>query len=83
MSSIVERALRFYLEHPDIVEGSMGQAHRVHSCPVCESSFVMRRGMPQPINQKAAILEDSVTAAAVQRRADELRDDGQPDLVTC
>ncbi|MEL7084651.1 MAG: hypothetical protein AAF268_07565 [Cyanobacteria bacterium P01_A01_bin.3] len=83
MSSIIERALRFYLEHPDVVEGAMGQAHQVHSCPACESSFVMRQGMPQLISQQAAILDDSVTAEAVRRRAGELQDDGQPDLVTC
>ncbi|MGK7910257.1 MAG: hypothetical protein AB4050_02070 [Synechococcus sp.] len=83
MSSIIERALKFYLEHPDVVEGEMGHAHQIHNCPACESSFVMRQGIPQLIPQQTAILDDSAMAEAVRRRADELQDDGQPDLVTC
>jgi hypothetical protein len=48
MSSIAKRALDFYLAHGDIVaeslESSFGQSHRVHSCPSCASSVVLREG---------------------------------------
>lgn len=52
MSSIVERAIVFYLTHPHIVgevEASLesvsyGQTHRVYNCPGCESSYVIREG---------------------------------------
>lgn len=83
MSSVVEKALKFYLEHPEVVEGAMGQAHQVHSCPACDTSFVMRQGLPQLLPHHVSVLDDSEMAKAVRRRAGELQDDGQPDLVTC
>ena len=83
MSSVVEKALKFYLEHPEVVEGAMGYAHQVHSCPSCEVSFVMRQGVPQLLPQQPTVLDDSEMAKAVRLRAGELQDDGQPDLITC
>ena len=83
MSSVMEKALRFYLEHPELVEGAVGHAHQVHSCPSCEVSFVMRQGMPQLLPKQPAVLDESEMAKAVRRRASSLQDDSQPDLITC
>ncbi|GAB4134986.1 MAG: hypothetical protein Fur0046_07370 [Cyanobacteria bacterium J069] len=52
MSSIVERAIGFYLDHPQVVDEieasaggvSHGQTHRVYNCPDCEGSYVVRDG---------------------------------------
>ena len=52
MSSIVERAIGFYLAHPHVIDEveasvggvSHGQTHRVYSCPGCEGSYVVRDG---------------------------------------
>jgi hypothetical protein len=48
MSSIAKRAIDFYLAHGDVVaeslESSFGQSHRIHSCPSCASSVVLREG---------------------------------------
>ncbi|MFQ4140253.1 hypothetical protein PGN35_028465 [Nodosilinea sp. PGN35] len=48
MSSIAKRAIDFYLAHSDVVaeslEASFGQTHRIHSCPSCASSVVLREG---------------------------------------
>ncbi len=50
MSSIAQRAIEFYLGHADVVEGhgesvsqSIGQAHRIHTCPECSSSVAIQR----------------------------------------
>ncbi|MBW4460242.1 MAG: hypothetical protein KME47_08385 [Nodosilinea sp. WJT8-NPBG4] len=48
MSSLAKRAIDFYLAHGDIVaeslESSLGQTHRIHSCPSCTSPVVLREG---------------------------------------
>ncbi len=48
MSGIVEKAIDFYLKHPEKVEeiesASYGRTHQVHTCPECESSLVIRNG---------------------------------------
>ncbi|MBD2137105.1 hypothetical protein H6F32_05795 [Anabaena sp. FACHB-1237] len=48
MSDIAERALDFYLSNSELVEeleeSSYGRTHRVYSCPICESSLVIRNG---------------------------------------
>ncbi len=47
MSALVERALVFYLEHPEIVEqveAIHGKTHQVYACPECSTSVVVRDG---------------------------------------
>jgi len=45
MSTMAQRAIEFYLEHGDVVESvgeAHGQTHRVHACPKCTASVVLR-----------------------------------------
>ena len=50
MSAITERAIVFYLAHPEVVEETeashspYGSTHRVYACPECESSMVLKGG---------------------------------------
>ncbi len=47
MSALAERALTFYLTHPEVVdevESSQGQAHKIHKCPECEASLLLSDG---------------------------------------
>ncbi|NCO76469.1 MAG: hypothetical protein GW795_13155 [Cyanobacteria bacterium] len=47
MSALVERAISFYLKHPETVEeleASYGKTHQVHVCPECNAAMVMRDG---------------------------------------
>lgn len=47
MSAIVERAILFYLKHPEVVdelEASYGRTHRVYNCPECDSSLAIQDG---------------------------------------
>lgn len=66
MSSIVERAIVFYLTHPHVVDeveaslGAMshGQTHRVYNCPGCEGSYVIRDGEMVSLMSQAEIVQD-------------------------
>lgn len=47
MSALAERALTFYLMNPDAVdevESCQGQSHKVHKCPECETSLLLKEG---------------------------------------
>ena len=50
MSTITERAIVFYLAHPEVVEeveatyGSHGSTYKVYACPECENSMVLKEG---------------------------------------
>ena len=85
MSAVMEKALSFYLDHPEAVEGQMGQAYQVHACPACEVSFVMREGSPQLLPSASILPEESDVERAIRLRATEVSTDGgHPDLVaTC
>ncbi len=73
MSSIVERAIVFYLTHTHIVDEveasvssgsashgavSHGQTHRVYKCPGCDSSYVIREGELVSLAGHAGIVPD-------------------------
>jgi len=93
MSSMVERALAFYLEHSEVVEQyseSHGQTHRVYSCPACESPAVLRDGELVSLGSSASILEDDSLsierAASLHRSANASSTDETSDpeaLVPC
>ncbi|MGD1928866.1 MAG: hypothetical protein ACFB12_08140 [Leptolyngbyaceae cyanobacterium] len=55
MSTMAERALKFYLSHADVVEASTehGSTYKTYSCPSCADSVVVRDG--QLVSVKEAI----------------------------
>jgi hypothetical protein len=61
MSALAEEALLFYLEHPDVVEGKVGQAHQVYACPQCDTALILRdqelRTLPRSVQVKEEVLE--------------------------
>lgn len=61
MSAIAERAIVFYLAHPEVVdevEAAYGQTHRVYSCPDCTSSVVLRDGDLVSLKGQPSVLVD-------------------------
>lgn len=47
MTDIAQRAIFFYLSHPDLIEQyseGYGHSHRVYNCPECATSVVFREG---------------------------------------
>ncbi len=88
MSSIAKRAIDFYLAHGDVVaeslESSFGQSHRIHSCPSCASSMVLREGELVEIGQlvgssRSGVLDEAIVSEAVTGSGS--REEGE--LVVC
>ena len=63
MSAIVERAIDFYLKHPDKVEAeeksAYGKTHQVHICPECDAAMVMRDGQMMSLKDQPSVLNDN------------------------
>jgi hypothetical protein len=87
MSAIAERAIVFYLEHPDIVdevEAIYGQVHRIYSCPSCSSSLVLREGEMVSIHEQSAIVTDDEPSVGIgQDSCSEPHQQGEGELVPC
>lgn len=67
MSALVERAVVFYLAHPELVdevEAAYGQTHQVYNCPECTSSVVVRDGELLSLQNQPTILENDKELAA-------------------
>jgi hypothetical protein len=64
MSTLAERALIFYLTHPEVVEQveeTHGQAHRIYNCPSCTTSVVLKDGEMVSLGQEPGmLLEDEL-----------------------
>lgn len=62
MSGIVERAIAFYIQHPEKVEevetAAHGKAYQVHVCPECEAALVMRDGQMVSLKNQPSIIAD-------------------------
>jgi len=60
MSAIVEKAIDFYLKHPEKVEAAesaaYGKTHQVHICPECDAAMVMRDGQMASLKNQPSIL---------------------------
>ena len=60
MSNIVEKAVEFYLNHSEVVDGieSYGSTHQIYNCPECEHPVVIRDGEMVAIGQQPGLLSD-------------------------
>ena len=62
MSGLVEKALNFYLQHPERVEeaeaNDHGKTHQVHICPECDAALVVRDGGLASLKNQPSIIND-------------------------
>ncbi|MEL6229680.1 MAG: hypothetical protein AAFR24_07190 [Cyanobacteria bacterium J06627_3] len=61
MSALAERAIGFYLNHSDVVEGVQGTAHLVYECPSCATSVVVRDGDLMEVKAHADLHTESLS----------------------
>jgi plasmid stability protein len=83
MSALAQKALVFYLQHPEVVEeveAARGQAHRVYNCPECASPVALRDGEMVSLGNQPSILEEEPSLTKV---ADRLESQKEEKLVTC
>jgi hypothetical protein len=88
MSTIVERAVFFYLAHPELVdevEASYGQSHQVYNCPECTSSVVIQNGEMLSLKNQPGVLEEAGQPLAAQQASKVGSHPNQPgeELVPC
>lgn len=85
MSALVERAISFYLKHPEAVEeleASYGKTHQVHICPECNAAMVMRDGdMISLKNQPKIVDEEFPLIGEVTEIGKDA--EGQEELIPC
>ncbi len=91
MSSIAQRAIEFYLGHADVVESSSedigkqsGQTHRIHTCPKCSTSVVLRDGSLSLIQPQSKQCHEDI--AGLERMVELNSDSRSPEeekLVPC
>ena len=81
MSAIVEKAIAFYMDHSEVVEGvfaqSQGKTHQVYICPECDGAMVMREGQMvslknQPTVMTEELLRETVKCQTVSLAKEEL-----------
>ncbi len=62
MSAIAERAIAFYMQHPEVVEeietSVAGSTHQVYNCPECTSSVILRSNELVTLKRQPAFLND-------------------------
>jgi hypothetical protein len=87
MSAMVERAIVFYLHHPELVdeqEVSYGKTHRVYTCPECRSSVVLKGDEMVSLDQQPSILAQELPVEKVRKEVNSRTDSqGEEKLVPC
>jgi hypothetical protein len=84
MSSLAQKAIGFYLTHPEMVEliepDPHGQTHQIHHCPACETAVVLRDGGLISVGAQPTVLpemaEDLLLVSTVS-------DQGEAALIPC
>jgi hypothetical protein len=84
MSEIAQRALVFYLSHPEVVEASEshGRSHRVYNCPECTAPVVLQSGEMVSLGKQPGVLDESLLMEKV-KSVDPPDQQGEEELVPC
>jgi plasmid stability protein len=87
MSALVEKAVGFYLKHPDKVEeveaAAYGKTHQVHVCPECEAALVMRDGNMVSLKNQPSVLTDDFSLDVRETVPANAEVPGEEALVPC
>jgi hypothetical protein len=83
MSSLAQKAIGFYLTHPEMVEqveDVHGQTHQIHHCPACETAVVLRAGALVGVGAQPTILPERAEDLCLVNPA---TDQGEAALIPC
>ena len=86
MSAMVERAINFYLEHPEKVEEQQfhqGKTHQVHICPECDAAMVMREGKMVSLKKQNNLVAEEFPLEKVTEKITQGKTQGEEELVPC
>jgi hypothetical protein len=85
MSELAERALVFYLTNSELVdeiESNYGKTHRVYSCPICESSLILRDGELATLGQQPGVINQEPISID-EMDEEKANPKGEEELVPC
>lgn len=85
MSALVEKAISFYLNHPEAVEeleASYGKTHQVHVCPECNAAMVMRDGDMISLKNQPNIVDEEFPLIGETTEISK-NTEGQEELIPC
>ena len=64
MSTLVEKAVSFYIQHSDKVEqieaSTQGRVHQVHICPECDAAMVSRDGKMVSLKDQPGVVSEEL-----------------------
>jgi len=89
MSGMVERAIVFYMRHPEVVdevEASYGNTHRVYACPECSSPLVIKEDEMVVLKNQPGVVTDELPVEKVREREEvssSTNSQGEEELVPC
>ena len=87
MSAIVEKAIDFYLKHPDKVEAedaaTFGKTHQVHICPECDAALVMREGQMRSLKDQPSVLTEDFPLEVIEAVPAQTEKQTKEALVPC
>jgi hypothetical protein len=86
MSTLVERAIAFYMQYPEKVEeieaSVHGQTHQVHFCPECSAPMVMRDGEAVSLKSNNSVITEEISLK-VASQANDSGESSEEELVSC
>ena len=83
MSAIAQKAIVFYLQHPELVEEAgenYGKTHQVYSCPECSHPLVVGDSELLSLSNSPSILQEEVPIEKINAS---VGSDRTEKLVTC
>jgi hypothetical protein len=86
MSTLVEKAIHFYLHHSDVVEETeavTGQTYQVHVCPDCQGSFILRDGETVSLRNQPSFITEELSLEVANSLSAEDEAETKEKLVTC
>jgi hypothetical protein len=69
MSTLVEKAVHFYLHHGDVVEETeavTNKSYQVHFCPDCQGSFVIKDGETVSLKNQPSFISEEFSLDVAQ-----------------
>jgi Sec7-like guanine-nucleotide exchange factor len=85
MSALVEKAVSFYLKHPETVEeveANYGKTHQVHICPECNAATVIKDGEMISLKNQPSVIDEEFPSVS-DKISREVNSKDQEELVPC
>ncbi len=87
MSALVQKAIAFYIQHPEKVDeleaSTHGKTHQVHFCPECDSAVILKDGEMVSLNQQASAIAEEISLGVRTQVDKSDKSHGQEELVPC